>query len=184
MLYEPRVNPPAERKPFLWREFAEDWVKPILQVILIVLVINLFLPRYYVEGRSMEPNFHERDMLLTSAFDVMTDSLERGAVVVLSSPVDGTMVLKRVIGMPGETIVIRDGTVYVNGVTLDEPYINERPNYEGEWTLGADEYFVLGDNRNHSYDSADYGPVTRDLIRGAVRLRYFPFTQMEFYSTP
>mgnify|MGYP000238683920 CR=1 FL=1 len=183
MLYEPQ-NPSTPRKPFLWREFADEWVKPMLKILFIVLLVNLFLPRYYVEGRSMEPNFHERDMLLTSAIDVMTDSLQRGAVVVLSSPVDGIMVLKRIIGMPGDTVEIRDGTVYINGVALDEPYINERPNYSGEWTLGADEYFVLGDNRNRSYDSADYGPVPRANIRGAVRLRYFPFTDVEVFPTP
>jgi signal peptidase I len=183
MLYEPRNNPPA-RKPILWREIANEWVKPLLKMLLVVLLINLFLPRYYVEGHSMEPSFHENDLLLTSAFDVLSDSLERGAVVVLSSPVDGTMVLKRIIGMPGDTIEIRNGTVYVNGEALNEPYINERPIYSGEWQLGADEYFVLGDNRNHSYDSADYGPVTRDHIRGAVRLRYFPFTQFQYFPTP
>ncbi len=183
MLYVPRETS-QPHKPFLWREFAEEWVKPMLKVLLIVLVMNLFLPRYYVEGRSMEPSFHENDLLLTSALDVMTDSLQRGAVVVLSSPVDGTMVLKRIIGMPGDTIEIRDGMVYVNGVALDEPYINEAPTYSGEWTLGADEYFVLGDNRNHSYDSADYGPVPRENIRGAVRLRYFPFPQFQIYTTP
>jgi signal peptidase I len=183
MLYEPR-HQTIQRKPFPWREIAEEWVKPLLQMLLIVLVVNLFLPRYYVEGRSMEPSFHENDLLLTSAIDVMTDSLQRGAVVVLASPVDGTLVLKRIIGMPGDTVVISDGTVYINGVALDEPYINERPRYSGEWTLGADEYFVLGDNRNHSYDSVDYGPVTRDRIRGAVRLRYFPFTQVQYYSIP
>ncbi|MFN8374410.1 MAG: signal peptidase I [Anaerolineae bacterium] len=183
MLYEPR-HTTKNHKPFLWREVAEEWVKPMLKMLLVVLVINLFLPRYFVEGHSMEPSFHENDMLVTSAIDVMTDSLERGAVVVLSSPVDGTMVLKRIIGMPGDTVEIRGGTVYINGEALNEPYINERPTYSGEWVLGADEYFVLGDNRNHSYDSADYGPVPRDHIRGAVRLRYFPFTQLQYYTTP
>lgn len=183
MLYEPR-NYPLARKPFLWREIANEWVKPVLKMVLVVLLVNLFLPRYYVEGHSMEPTFHENDLLLTSAFDVLSDSLERGAIVVLSSPVDGTMVLKRLIGMPGDTIEVRGGTVYVNGEVLDEPYINEHPIYNGEWQLDADQYFVLGDNRNHSYDSADYGPVPRDHIRGAVRLRYFPFTQFQYFATP
>jgi signal peptidase I len=183
MIYEPRVTSTI-RRPFLWREVAEEWVKPLLKMLLIVLIVNLFLPRYYVEGRSMEPNFHENDLLMTSTVEVLTDSLQRGEVVVLSSPVDGTMVLKRIIGMPGDTIEVRDGTVYINGVALDEPYINERPTYSGEWTLGADEYFVLGDNRNHSYDSADYGPVQLNEIRGAVRLRYFPFTQFQVFTTP
>jgi signal peptidase I len=181
MLYQPGKQPPAPRV-FSWHSFAKEWVKPLLQVLVIVLLMNLFFPRYYVEGRSMEPNFHEYDRLFTSAVTVMTHSIARGEVVVLASPVDGQLVLKRVIGLPGETVVIEDGQVYIDGVLLEEDYIEEAPRYSGTWVLGADEYFVLGDNRNHSYDSADYGPVTLDRIRGVVVFRFWPpFT---LFSSP
>jgi len=133
----------------------------------------------------MEPGLHERDRLFVSNLDVMTaDQLTRGQVVVLSSPVDGTVVVKRIIGLPGETIEVREGTVYINGEALDEPYVNEAPRYSGTWTLGVDQYFVLGDNRNQSYDSADYGAVSRDHMQGVVKLRLWPLDALGGFSVP
>ncbi len=186
MLYQPGERPPSQPAPRInWRDLYNEWLKPFLITLVLIAIINLFFPRYEVLGHSMEPGLHERDRLFVSNLDVMTtDRLERGQVVVLSSPVDGTIVVKRIIGLPGETVEVRAGQVYVNGEALDEPYINEAPRYHGEWTLGAEEYFVLGDNRNHSYDSADYGAVSRDHIQGVVKLRLWPLDALGGFAAP
>lgn len=186
MLYQPGERPSFEPAPIInWRVVYHEWLKPFLITAVIIAVINLFFPRYEVLGHSMEPGLHERDRLFVSNLDVMTtDQLGRGQVVVLASPVDGTIVVKRIIGLPGETVEVRDGAVYVNGEALDEPYINEAPRYRGSWTLRGDQYFVLGDNRNHSYDSADYGAVTRAHIRGVVKLRLWPLDALGGFNAP
>ncbi|NWF70863.1 MAG: signal peptidase I [Chloroflexi bacterium] len=182
MIYQPQT--PQTPRRWSWHGFLQDWLKPLLYVVVIVLLLNLFFPRYYVEGRSMEPNFSESDRLFTATLEVWTAAIQRGQVVVLASPVDGLLVLKRVIGLPGEKVEVRAGSVYIDGVLLQEEYIRQRPTYSGVWHLGPDEYFVLGDNRNHSYDSADYGPVARENLRAVVRLRFWPLDTLNFFGTP
>jgi signal peptidase I len=102
----------------------------------------------------------------------------RGDVIVLDSPTTpDELLIKRVIGLPNENVVIRDGRVYINGRRLDESYVKEYCTYlscNGEWQLGPDEYFVLGDNRSHSLDSHEFGPVPASSIKGIARVRYWP----------
>ncbi|NDJ61168.1 MAG: signal peptidase I [Chloroflexi bacterium] len=182
MLYQPGSRPAHRR--LTWHIIINDWIKPGLTTLLLLVIINLFFPRYMVFGRSMEPLVHEADRLFASHLEVITHSIERGEIVTLSSPADGANVVKRVIGLPGETVTIQSGGVFINGMPLVEDYIEERPRYSGEWTLAADEYFVLGDNRNHSYDSADYGPVSIDRIHGVVKFRFLPLDAFSFFSPP
>lgn len=186
MLYQPGQRPPIRKPlPFInWSVIRDEWLKPALTALLLVAVINLFFPRYFVQGRSMEPSLHEDDRLLVSSIDRMTGTILRGEVIVLNSPVDGERVVKRVIGLPGDVVQIEDGHVFINGQLLDEPYINKAPTYAGIWTISADQYFVLGDNRNHSYDSADYGPVPESLIQGVVKLRFWPPTDLLAFGLP
>jgi signal peptidase I len=174
MLYRPVQDSDNRILKTRWLPMVKGWIKPLLTAAIVVAVINLFFPRYYVEGKSMEPQLHEADRLLVSNVDAMTHAIERGKVVVLSSPVDGTIVVKRVIGLPGETVDIRAGLVFVDNNLLSEDYIDEAPNYTGHWYLTGNQYFVLGDNRNHSFDSGDYGPVERELLHGVVKLRWWP----------
>ncbi len=161
-----------------------EWVKSALEVLVIIFLMNLFFPRYYVDGQSMDPGLHTADRLFASSIDVLMHQIPRGAVVVLSSPRDGASVVKRVVGLPGERVEVRDGVVTVNGVALHEPYIKEAPRYAGMWQLGSDEYFVLGDNRNHSLDSADYGPVSFSHIHGVVKFRFWPLNQLSTFPLP
>ena len=167
---------------FHW--LVDEWVKPILLVVVFVALINLVFPRYAVEGRSMEPSLHDSDRLFVSNLDPLNRPLERGEVVILTSPYDGETVVKRVIGLPGEVVTIRAGVVYVNDVQLDEPYIFEPPLYNGSWEVPAGHYFVLGDNRNHSLDSADYGPVSEGEISGVVKFRFLPLDQVQWFNAP
>jgi signal peptidase I len=169
-----------------------SWIKEIIQLILIVALVRIgmdtFLPRYVVDGASMEPNFHTSERVLVDRFTMLLAGPARGDVVVLDSPrVDDELLIKRVIGLPNETITIRDGRVYVNGILLDEPYVLGYCNFgscNGEWHLGPDEYFVLGDNRSHSLDSHSFGPVSRSSMIGIARLRYWPLNEADILSAP
>lgn len=183
MLYQPGEfqNPPAR---LTWRTLRNEWIKPGLTVLTFMLLMNLFFPRYMVEGKSMEPNLHETERLFVSNVDAMTGSLIRGEVVVAISPVGEISVVKRLIGLPGERIEVRGGAVYINGVALDEPYLSEPPHYTGEWQLGDNEYFLLGDNRNHSLDSHTYGPIPASRLRGVVKFRFWPLNELSVFPAP
>ena len=167
------------------------WIKEIIQLVLIVVLVRVgmdtFLPRYVVDGASMEPNLHTSERLIVDRVSLVFGGPARGDVIVLDSPRDEDLLLKRVIGLPNETIVLDEGRVYVDGSLLEEAYVAEFCTYRscsGHWTLGPDEYFVLGDNRSHSLDSHTFGPVTRDAIRGIVRVRYWPPAAVDVLSAP
>lgn len=182
MLYQPR--PGISQTPSSLRATAGEWLKTILFAAVMVAVINLFFPRYIVDGHSMEPQLHNWDLLFATSLDVMTNQLQRGDVVALISPRDSVRVVKRIIGLPGEQVEVREGQVYINGAALKEDYITDAPLYTGSWTVGDDQYFVLGDNRNHSLDSHYYGPVDRAFIQGVVKFRYWPLNQIGLLSVP
>lgn len=167
------------------------WVKELIQLVLIVILVRVgmdtFLPRYVVDGASMQPNFHTSERLIVDRVSMLLSGPARGDVIVLDSPRDDELLLKRVIGLPNETITLESGRVYINGNALDEPYIADFCMYQscnGTWELGPDEYFVLGDNRSHSLDSHTFGPVNRDSIIGVARVRYWPPTALDFLSAP
>jgi signal peptidase I len=168
------------------------WVKEIIQIILIVALVRIgmdtFLPRYVVDGASMQPNFHTSERVIVDRLTMLLSGPARGDVVVLDSPqAADELLIKRVIGLPNETIMIREGRVYVNGVLLDESYVFDYCTFgscNGEWQLGPNEYFVLGDNRSHSLDSHSFGPVPRSSIIGIARVRYWPPDDAGILSAP
>ena len=144
--------------------------------------VNLTTARFIVDGRSMEPTFKEGQYLIVSRIHYLMEQPERGDIVVFHYPGNPNEdYIKRVIGVPGDVVAIRDATIYINGEPLDEPYINElcRDNRcpdtgDTPWVIGSDEVFVMGDNRNHSSDSRDFGPVEQKFIVGEVLIRYWP----------
>lgn len=157
------------------REIGET----ILLIVVIYTLVNLASARFIVDGPSMQPNFETGQFVLVSRVNYLVSEPQRGDVVVFKYPGNPQEdYIKRVIGTSGDTVEIRDTQVYVNGVQLDEPYINEPclPSRcpDNVWELGADEFFVMGDNRNHSSDSRAFGPVKRDLIIGEALIRYWP----------
>lgn len=141
-------------------------------------LVNLASGRFVVEGISMQPNFYAGQYLIVSRVHYLLQDPQRGDIIVFQYPNDPEQdYIKRVIGVPGDTVEIRDLLVYVNGEPLDEPYINEPcipvdcPNQT--WELGMDEFFMMGDNRNHSTDSRKFGPVKRHFIIGRAFIRYW-----------
>ncbi len=154
-------------------------LETVILVAAIYALVNLASARFVVEGDSMQPNFHSGQFVIVDRVSYMLGQPQRGDIVVFHFPLDPTQdYIKRVIGLPNQTVEIRDTHMYVDGVELVEPYINEActvarcPNKT--WQVGPDQFFVMGDNRNHSDDSRIFGPVDRHFIVGEALLRYWP----------
>ena len=131
---------------------------------------------YRVRGDSMLPALHSGDYVLARTSAASGVSIARGSILVVTGREQ--VQIKRVIGLPGERVTLAEGTLYVGGERLVEPYLHGLPPYLGlgstEYELEGDEYFVMGDNRTHSTDSRHYGPVKRVQIEGRVMLRVWP----------
>ncbi len=161
------------------RQSLQEIVETILLIGLIYTLVNLACARFVVEGPSMQPTFHTGQYVLVSRVNYLLGTPARGDVVVFHFPGNPHEdYIKRIVGLPGERVEIRDTMVYVDGIQMNEPYINEACTEtscrDNLWQLGEDEYFVMGDNRNHSSDSRAFGAVKRDLIVGEALVRYWP----------
>lgn len=156
--------------------FLRELMETFLLVVAIFTLVNLSTARFVVEGSSMEPNFFTDEFVIVSRLAYIIGEPERGDVIVFHFDEDTNRdFIKRVVGLPGEYIEVLDGRVYVNGTLLDEPYIDTFCNCrDKDWLLGEDEFFVLGDNRNSSQDSFDFGPIDREQIIGRAWIRYWP----------
>jgi signal peptidase I len=152
-----------------------DILETLLLSVVLFFLINAVSARIRIDGSSMEPNLHHGEFVIVSKVNYKLGEPERGDIVVFDFPRNITQeYIKRVIGLPGEEIKIEDGQVYVNGVVLTEPYLKMEPRYEGEWLVQEDELFVLGDNRNNSSDSHNWGMVPMENVVGEALLIYWP----------
>lgn len=163
------------------RGFARELLDTVVLIGAIYALVNLASVRFIVEGPSMQPNFETGQFLIVSRINYLLGEPQRGDIVVFHPPGkqdDEPPYIKRVIGLPGDTVELRDSRVYVNGRELFEPYINEpcipARCDDQTWELGPDEYFVMGDNRNHSSDSRAFDPIPRSSIIGEAMIRYWP----------
>ncbi len=164
-----------------------SFLKELLIYVCIFIVLWRVIPAYVIErtivdGTSMQNTLHDEEQLMVERLSYQFSDPKRFDIVILMPYGDDVdeYFIKRVIGLPGETIQIKDGEIYIDGEVLEENYGKE-PIIEGgiaeePLTLGDDEYFVMGDNRNDSDDSrADYiGPISRNLIKGKAILRIWP----------
>jgi signal peptidase I len=142
----------------------------------IFLLLHVTLQSFVVVERCMEPNFQEGERLLVNKVVYHFHDPERGDVIILHPPFDPELVyIKRIIALPGETVEVKDGAVYVNGTKLNEPSYIDPPAYTFPLTeIPEGEYFVLGDNRNNANDSHKWGTVPRENIIGKVWFSYWP----------
>ncbi len=173
---EPTLElPSAEpRRSAVWAVVVEI-LQTVLIAALLFLVVNLVTARIRVEGSSMEPSLHDGEMVVVNRLAYRWSMPSRGDIVVFRFPLDPSRrFIKRVIGLPGDSLEARDGLVYVNGTPLDEPYIAAAPRYAGAWLVQADELFVLGDNRNNSSNSQNWGPLPIAEVIGKAVLVYWP----------
>ena len=159
-----------------FKVWFRDLVETLLLAAIIFLLVNTLTGRYEIQSISMEPTLHEGQYLIVSKAAYWLHPPERGDIIVLDPPNGRSTIpyIKRVIGLPGETIEVRDGRVWINGIALNEPYISGPPAYHESVVLGKHEYLVLGDNRNNSSDSHVWGVLPRDNIIGKSIFRYWP----------
>jgi signal peptidase I len=184
--------------------FLMEIIKVFVLAVVIIMPIRMFLFQpFFVQGASMEPNYHNGEYLLVNEFGYKhTDvgfsnnrffsiepfrELKRGDVVVFRYPKNPSQFfVKRVVGLPGERIVIEDQSItiyndeYMIGMTLDESEYLQTMNLRGSYdqVLNEDEYYVLGDNRDHSHDSRSWGPLDKEYVIGKVFFRAWPLTKL------
>jgi signal peptidase I len=169
-------EPPGFRQRSL--RLLREVLETVLPAILIALLINVFVGQATrVEGQSMEPNLHTDQRLVVEKVSYRFHGPQRFDIVVLKLPSQGDeLLIKRVVGLPGETVEMRDGRVYINGEPLDEPFVDvdTRPGRKGEVAVPPLHIYVLGDNRNHSNDSRSFGPVPIENVVGRAWVSYWP----------
>jgi len=178
-------------------------LKTTLSILILLAVSSTVLARYRIEQTSMEPNFHPGQRVVVSQAGRTFGSLlggsayaahpeftaaaglQRGQIVIFYETDDlaDLPLIKRLIGLPGDQVAIRDGAVYINNVRLSEPYLSVSTDCSGycDLTLGANEYYFMGDNRSVSRDSRLFGPIPGDHVIGRVVLRFWPLDQITLF---
>lgn len=167
------------------REYAEALA---IAVVLALFIITFIAQSFLVQGSSMEPSLHNGERLLVDKLSYRFRQPDRGQIVVFKYPSDPRRkFIKRVVGVPGDDVEIRDTEVFLNGQKLQEVYING-PTYGdfGPVSVPAGHYFVLGDNRNNSDDSRfpDVGFVPRQNVVGRALVVYWPVTRVQLVEVP
>ncbi|MCK5211512.1 signal peptidase I [Candidatus Parcubacteria bacterium] len=176
--------------------FVFELVKIVVISLVIIIPVRYFLIQpFYVKGASMEPNFYDHEYLIIDEISYRFNEPERGDIVVFRYPRNPQeYFIKRLIGLPGDKIQIKDGHVYISNddspdwICLEESYLSLGVKTYGlseeVVELGDDEFYVLGDNRNSSKDSRSFGPVNRSYVTGRVLLRGWPFDRIQLFEAP
>lgn len=180
------MNNEGSEKKVDWKKELLSWGGYILFVIALTYVILTYVgQRTMVDGRSMNPTLNHKDNLIVEKISYRFSNPERFDIIVFPPYDTKEYYIKRIIGLPGETVQIDEmGTIYINGEILEEDYGLETIKYPGraieEIELGEEEYFVLGDNRNNSVDSRseDVGNISRDQIIGRAWVRIWPLSDI------
>src|SRR5437763_9977743 len=170
------------------RSAASSLLREVAEVVVLAVIlyfgISFAVQAVHVEGLSMFATLDNNDYLIANKIDYRLHAPQRGDIIILRPPTNNsTDFIKRIIALPGERLLIRDGTVYIDGRRLSEPYLPEEWTQDNNWpSNGTDgelippnEYFVMGDNRNKSQDSRFFGPISRDRIDGKAWFRIWPF---------
>jgi signal peptidase I len=192
-LLEPTVTDAATLPPLTTpanqgnvRTFLRETLETIALTLIIFVVIRAGVQNFRIEGFSMEPNFHDGQYLLVSKIDYLLHAPERGDVVVFLAPTAKDRdFIKRIIGLPGETVEVREGRVFINNQELVQTYnVNPATYNFGPAVVGEDQLFVLGDNRNNSSDSHSWGMLPRTDLIGKAWISYWPPQQWAVIQTP
>ena len=175
-------------------KFVMEILETIVFIGSLFIVVYLFIMQpNQVKGASMEPTFQSGDYIFTSKITYKFRPIKRGDVIVFKSPKNPDIdYIKRIIALPGDTLLVDNGIVYVNNNQVNENYISEQTNlWNGGYikegvsvTIPEEDIFVMGDNRPRSSDSREFGPISIDSIIGNVIYRYFPSTKMGIIKNP
>ena len=169
-------EPLAEQEqPINWKRFLLDILETLVLAVVLYFGINAVSARVRVDGFSMKPTLQDGEYILISKLAYALGEPMRGDIVVFVFPVNPEEdLIKRIIGLPGDTVTIQDGVMSINGAVVNEPYINAPPAYNGSWQVSEGELFVLGDNRNDSRDSHQWGLLPVENVIGRAVLIYWP----------
>lgn len=158
-----------------WGQIVLDVVETVVLALVLFLGINAVSARVRVDGFSMNPTLLDGEFVLVNRLAYRTGEMQRGDIIVFRSTTSPDLdLIKRIIGLPGDIVSVQNGQVIVNGQVLSEPYIAAAPNYNGQWRVPDGNLFVLGDNRNDSSDSHQWGLLPFDNIVGKAILIYWP----------
>jgi len=168
-----------------WLTFLLETLQTIALAVVLYFLIDSVVARVRVENISMEPTLMPEEFILVNKLSGKLNDINRGDIIVFHFPGDiKEDYIKRVIGLPGDTIEVRGNMVYVNGTPINEPYIAAEPSYNGTWVVPSANLFVLGDNRNQSSDSHSWGYVPWANIVGKAMVIYWPLDQFKTLSQP
>lgn len=187
---------PRRRRSFFPLEGIAEALEVVALALIMFVAVRTVAQNFIVDGGSMEPNFHNGELVIVNklafrqfnlAWLPFTDNTDwepfgspsPGDVVVFEFPQDPQRdFIKRVVAVPGQTVEVRDGRVYVDGQAVQEPYLSEPPYYSyGPAMVPSGQLFVLGDNRNNSYDSHSWGMLPEERLIGRAEFRYWPLSE-------
>jgi signal peptidase I len=165
-----------DHQPRSFQRAVLELLETLLLAVVLFLVINAATARILVQSISMLPNLKEGDLVLVNRLVYHFAEPKRGEVIVFKNPINPEDVpyIKRIIGLPGDKVMIEHGRVYINGQLLSEPYLKTTTLRGGAYNVQEGELFVMGDNRNNSSDSRAWGNVSIDLIIGRAEAIYWP----------
>lgn len=182
---EAPIQSPEVTRPNTFKQDVWEIVQTLLLALFLYFAINAVFDRRRVDNISMETTFMPGDLLVVNRWQYKFSPYQVGDVIVFHYPLDVKQdFIKRIIGIPGDTVSIHNGQVSVNGVVLKEDYINNAPDYEGDWVVPADKLFVLGDNRDESSDSHVWGYVPLNDVLGRVVFEYWPLNKIHVVRNP
>lgn len=179
------AEPVVEQQSSGTFRFLVDVVETLLLAVVLYLGINAISARIRVDGSSMEPTLHTGEFIIVNKLAYKLGAPRLGDVIVFRFPGDPSQeYIKRVIGVPGDQVTVEHGQVYINGSPVSEPYIAAPPMYQSHSEVPPASLFVLGDNRNNSSDSHDWGPVPMGYVIGKALVVYWPPKSWGIVETP
>lgn len=180
----PSPLPPVETEEKVnWKQFFFDLIETLLLAVVLYLGINAISARVRVDGFSMVPTLQDGEYVLVSKVTYRLGQPQHGDIIVFKYPGEPPQdLIKRIVGLPGDTVKVSGSVVSVNGQPLVEPYIAASPVYQGEWQVPDGFLFVLGDNRNDSSDSHAWGLLPKENVIGKALLIYWPPPEWKIIS--
>jgi len=181
--------PQKVSKPKAQSTFWKDTFQLVFIIVFVVIPFRVFIAQpFIVSGSSMQPGFQDRDYLIVDQLTYRFNEPERGDVVIFRYPNNNKVFyIKRIIGLPGDTVIIQDEQVYIEPansterIKIEEPYIDSFRPENSRTALMDDQYYVMGDNRLVSSDSRVWGPLDREFITGRAFFRLFPFNKIDAF---
>lgn len=163
-----------EKKETVKKNYIKEFL-PYFMIILVVVLIKTFVVSpIRVNGASMDPTLNDKDIMLLDEISYRFSDIERFDIVVVKE--EDEYLIKRVIGLPGETVEYKNDKLYIDGKYVKEDF-KHKETFDFSTTLGKDEYFIMGDNRTNSTDSRVFGPISRDKIMGKTSLTILPISR-------